>query len=351
MQAIKNVYDNSGRLTSTTDANGKTINYTHALAANQEAVQNRLGQTTIYTYDNDGNIVQTQDPLGNTTSATYDADDNKLTSTDALGKTTTYTYDAMGDQLDANRSAGQQDDVHVQLVQAGADDYHALNRTSTNVYDGSANLLSMTDAMGKVTSYTYSNGLVQTLTDALNNQTTFGYDGKGNLTSQTEALGNVSKYSYDGNNNKLSQAVTRTLANGTKQTLTTKYQYDSNNRLTQTTMPDGTYTQTQYNSIGKQVGDVRRLAAPDQLRLRQRRETAEHDVSGRYVSFDNVRCGRASVDFHGSRRARDEVHLRQRWAADEDDVCRRQLYPNGLRSGRADHLLDGRERERDPVRV
>ena len=49
IQAVKNVYDASGRLVSTTDASGKTVNYTHALASNQEAVQDRLGNTTTYT--------------------------------------------------------------------------------------------------------------------------------------------------------------------------------------------------------------------------------------------------------------------------------------------------------------
>jgi YD repeat-containing protein len=43
--------------------------------------------------------------------------------------------------------------------------------------------------------------------------------------------------------------------NGQPQTQTTGYKYDGNNRLTETDYPDGTKTQTQYNTIGKQSAE------------------------------------------------------------------------------------------------
>jgi len=82
------------------------------------------------------------------------------------------------------------------------------------------------------TSYSYfANGLPQTVTDALNHTRTFVYETSGNLTSQTDAAGNLTSYTYDGNGNKLTQAVTRTLPGGPKQTLTAQYAYDGDNRL------------------------------------------------------------------------------------------------------------------------
>src|SRR5262249_35742713 len=73
---------------------------------------------------------------------------------------------------------------------------------------------------------------------------------------ETDALGNVTTFTYDGNNNKLTRAVTRTKADGSTETLTTRYQYDGSNRLTKTTNPDGTTTQTLYNAIGKQSDTI-----------------------------------------------------------------------------------------------
>lgn len=62
-------------------------------------------------------------------------------------------------------------------------------------------------------------------------------------------------YSYDGRSNKLTQYETVSTATG-DQTITTIYQYDSKDRVIKTTTPDGRYTTTEYNSIGKRSATV-----------------------------------------------------------------------------------------------
>ena len=102
VSAVRNNYDPSGRLLSTTDANGNTIAYTPNLSANQEQIADQLGNITLYAYDNDGNITSKTDPMGDVTTYTYDANDNELSQSVYLGPralTTTYTYDAVGDKL------------------------------------------------------------------------------------------------------------------------------------------------------------------------------------------------------------------------------------------------------------
>ena len=257
--AVRSTYDASGRLLTTTDANGKTINYTQNIAGQIEQVQDRLGNTTTYAYDADGNILSMTDPLGNTTSYTYDAFDNKLTETNALHKTTTYTYDGLGNRLTEADPLGNTTtytyNSRNQVLIVTDPQHH----TTTNIYDANGNLTSTTDANGKTTTTVYAaNGLPNSVTDAANNVTQFQYDGSGNLTQQTDALNHVSTYTYDANGNKLSQTVTRTV-NGSSQTLTTGYAYDGNNRVTKTTYPDGSTTQVQYNSIGKQSATIDQL--------------------------------------------------------------------------------------------
>ena len=257
--AVRSTYDPSGRLLTTTDASGKTINYMQNIAGQIEQVQDRLGNTTTYAYDADGNILSMTDPLGNTMSYTYDSFDNKLTETNALHKTTTYTYDGLGNRLTEADPLGNTTTYTYNQRNQVLTVTDPQGHTTTNVYDANGNLLTSTDANGKTTTTVYAaNGLPTSVTDAANNVTQFQYDGSGNLTQQTDALNHVSTYTYDANGNKLSQTVTRTV-NGSPQTLTTGYQYDGNNRVTKTTYPDGSTTQVQYNSIGKQSATIDQL--------------------------------------------------------------------------------------------
>src|SRR5581483_9058708 len=101
------------------------------------------------------------------------------------------------------------------------------------------------------TTNSYIRGLLMSSTDALGKTTYYNYDSNGFLNYIQDLLDNVTNIVNDANGNKLSQQVTRTLPDGTKQTLTTSYLYDGNNRLTKTTFPDGSLTQTFYNAIGK----------------------------------------------------------------------------------------------------
>jgi YD repeat-containing protein len=144
---LRNVYDASGRLLSTTDASGNTVQYNANLAANQEQVTDRLGHVTIYTYNDRGDVTQKVDATGATWNYTFDIRGNPLTTTDPLGNTTTRTYDGADDLLTQT---------------------DALGNLTTNTYDGYKDLLTTTDPLGHVTIDTYAGaGNIVTATDAL----------------------------------------------------------------------------------------------------------------------------------------------------------------------------------------
>ena len=113
---------------------------------------------------------------------------------------------------------------------------------------------SVTDAMGRVTSYAYDalsrrtqvfnaavqaapllqqsytpNGLLASLTDANSNATSFAYDGFDRLATTTYPGGSTETSTYDADNNVLSR---KTRANGT-----ITFTYDTLNRLTTKTPP------------------------------------------------------------------------------------------------------------------
>jgi RHS repeat-associated protein len=254
---IRNEYDVEGRLLKNTDANGNEIIYTHNLAARNETVTDRLGNSTTFIYDNRGNVLTKTDALGNITSFSYDVFDNVLTETNALGKTTTYTYDSNDNRTSTTDSLGNRNEFTYNILSSLVTAKDAKNNVTTNTYGFRNGLTSTTDALGNITSNTYNlnTGKLSLTTDALGNETRFEYSNS-YLIKQTDAQGNETLFNYDNNGNQNFQRVTRTNALGQLETITTTSEFDNLNRLTKTTYADGTFTRTEYNTIGQQAATV-----------------------------------------------------------------------------------------------
>jgi RHS repeat-associated protein len=248
IRPVRNEYDDAGRLVKHIDAFGKEITYTHNIGVREEIITDRLGNVTKHEYDDKGNVVRTTDANGGTTERTYDTRGNTLTEKDPLNRTRTYTYDANDNRTSEADPLGNT----TGYTYNGRNQVLTISQpgsgTTTNTYDANGNLTSTKDPSGKTTTYTYNaQGLQLTQTDPLGNVTTYSYDGVGNLLTETNPLNHVTTYTYDANGNRLTQTTTN---NG--QTLISTFQYDALNRLVKTTFPDGSTSQTVYNSIGKQ---------------------------------------------------------------------------------------------------
>jgi RHS repeat-associated protein len=153
-----------------------------------------------------------------------------LTVTNALGKVTTLTWDTSG-----------------RLTQVK----DALNNTTNFAYDARARFTSTTNALNFLTSYAYDAagrvnkitrpdlsfitftydlaGRRTKVTDALNNSTNFAYDSAYRLTTLTDAALKTTTYSYDLMSNLT--GTTDALAHATN------YEYDEFNRLIKTIYP------------------------------------------------------------------------------------------------------------------
>jgi RHS repeat-associated protein len=319
IQAVKNLYDSSGRLTDTIDADGHDVHYDHQLSANTEVITDRLGHVTTYEYDDDGNIlhkIQTVAGVQIDTAYTYDGNDNKLSELlPGHLNPSTFTYDALGDQLTQTDPLGNETkyayNANRQVTTIDDANLGAQHGTTTNTYDAHANLLSTTDAEGHVTAYTYfANGQVKTVSVDGVQTGSFVYDATGNLVTQTDANGVPTTYTYDANGNRTSQTVNRTLPGGTVQSLVTSYAYDASNLLIKTTYPDGTSSQIKYNAIGKQsdvidpLGHTTHYDYDNQGRLSKTTyavgtadssfELTGYDLEGRRASFQD-RAGRTTT--------------------------------------------------------
>jgi large repetitive protein len=172
-------------------------------------------QTTTV-YDVDGNITSqsiadlTGGDITHTTSATFNSHDQQVSTTDPMNFTTTFGYDTYGNKASVIDAAGNETDYvydpngHLLTTTLKAWTGDPVNPspaadliTESRAYDPAGRLASVTDAMGWVTSYTYTDdGLTATITrsDPAHPGTSFvqesdTYDAAGNLTTKVSNNG------------------------------------------------------------------------------------------------------------------------------------------------------------------
>jgi large repetitive protein len=162
---------------------------------------------TTMVYDVDGNVTSsTVADLGGgdasrTTTATFNTHDQQITATDATGAVTSYGYDLYGNRTSVTDAAGTETDTaydpngHLTTTTLKGYTGDPVNPSppkdlvrESRAYDPAGRLASVTDAMGWVTSYTYTDdGLTATVTrtDPAHGtsfvQETDSYDAAGNL--------------------------------------------------------------------------------------------------------------------------------------------------------------------------
>ena len=211
-------YDGAGHVTSVSDPIGRTVKYSYDSNDDLISATDVGGGVTSFTYDSNHFLLSETDPRGGVTRYTYDTNGRLTSETDPLGRTTTFAYivnedgtvtttttDPRGNQtvtvalnneiLSITRGYGTPEqatwtytyDPTTQEVTS----ITAPNGTQQlSTWDALGNMLSKTDALGRVTIYTY---------DALND-----------VTSITDPRGEVTRMTYDAHGNLLS--IARSLA-------------------------------------------------------------------------------------------------------------------------------------------
>jgi RHS repeat-associated protein len=269
-QILNNQFSNTGRLTSTGDANGNNSTFTYgiddpSIPDNIMLTINRVGDKTAQAFDSRGNITQTTRflklPNGQerqiTTSNVYgdtNWPDKPTSLTDALGNTIQMTYDANGY---LNSVIDAKGNVKTSVFDAAGRPLSvtdALGNTTTKTYDTKGNILTSTDAQGNVSTNVYdTQGRLTTVTDARGTSRNFTYDSFGRVIADTDPLGHTVHKAYDSAGRRLSESMTKTLANGSVVNLITSYQYDKEGRLLKTIRPNGTFTRSEYDVNGKVI--------------------------------------------------------------------------------------------------
>jgi len=247
-----------------TDSLGNTTSYGSQVIGGLWSLTNTQG-SGCSTCTSRGNIAYT-----------YDTKGNILTATDALGYVTTNTYDTSNNLLSVSKPIGGGVNALTSYTYNSFGEIltttDPLGNVTTNTYDSHGNLLTVTtpapngSTAASVTTFTYNTlGELLTIKDPLNNVTTLTYFPTGLINTITDPQNNVTTYGYDAHGNRTS--VTDALSHQTT------FTYDSMDRLTKITYPDTTTTQFAYDyrgrrtSVTDQNGKVTTYAYDDADRL------------------------------------------------------------------------------------
>jgi RHS repeat-associated protein len=237
---------------SKTDPVGQTTNYQVNSFGTFNEISDPLGRVTKQEFDKSGNLTKIIRPDGSQILMTYDGKGNVLTRTDPLNHITSFSYEPQFNQITSITDA--------------------LSRVTNFGYDAKGNLTTITNSLGKVTSIGYdTKGVMTSITDPLGQITTFNYDATGNLSSVKDPLENITAFGYDSAGNMTSM----TDAEGK----TTQYQYDQHNRLLQIT-----------DSLGGTITYVYQNGCPDCARSDLL--TSLSDANGNTTSFSYDTMGR-----------------------------------------------------------
>ncbi|MCX5607576.1 LamG domain-containing protein [Streptomyces sp. NBC_00047] len=244
------------RTTTGFDADGNILSQTVSDVTGGDAAR-----TTTMTYDPYNRLAGRTDPGGDTTSFEYDGYGNKVKETDPAGNVNTYTFDGENRPLTTNllNHTGDPNNpsAPATLVQ------------ESRAYDPAGRLASITDSMGWVTAYTYTDdglsatvvrkdpqsgksftqqantydaagNLIQQVTNDGRTTTTFAVDAADRTTSSVldpAGLARTTKVSYDPDDNVVSETETDP-ATGDVSTKDTRH--DQLGNVTGTTVHDGT---------------------------------------------------------------------------------------------------------------
>jgi len=237
---VSNQYDANGRVIEQTLADQTNYQFAYSTASNGAVISTTVtdpnGHQEQVTFDPISHYPATDTyaygtSLAQTTSYVREPSGLIDSATDALGRTTTFSHDALGNVTRLTRLAGTSNAVSYQF-------------SYTSNY---SQLASVTDPLGHVTTFGYTNGCLTQITDVLSHSTTIQCNTAGQPTAITDALGHSVTLAYRGYD---LQRATDALGRSTSYTVdplgrpiaaqdplgnVTLAQYDVDDRLVQTT--------------------------------------------------------------------------------------------------------------------
>lgn len=300
-------YTTRGQLASTTDAENTLTQYNYdafgQLSRQVSAVGTAAVSTTDFLYDRRGLSTRRTDGVGAAVerfgTQSYDAFGRVIGAVDGRGSTTSFTYDRLGRQLTTSQVvSGRTETVTVSYNayervsvtdakgQTTSYSYSPTARTLavatlegitvTTAYNRHGQVLTVSDVWGQATSYTYNrDGQLTGTTDPLYQTATQEYDVRGLLVATVDASGRRVELRYDAVGRVLQRIVD---PGAGKLNLTTSYAYDGQGRQLTVADPSGRVSGYSYDREGRLTQVTQ---DPAGLNLRS---TYSYDAQGRQVT-------------------------------------------------------------------
>ncbi|MCH9651395.1 MAG: hypothetical protein K0U98_24425 [Deltaproteobacteria bacterium] len=254
-------FDLEGRAVQVTNALGDSKYFDYDLEGNKILESNWSGATalradTTFSYDDSGRLTTRTEPEGRVTTYSYDGEGNVLTQTLSgpglsSPQVTENVYDELARRHTVRRFVGGVAVEEKFLLDGEGNTLEQINplgRKRTHVYDDLDRLVSVTDALNNVTQFTYDNignkteeedalgrrrrtdydalGRVIRTVDALNNTTLYEYDAVGNLVRELDPRLTVTEHQYDNRDRRVSTTRNVTLGLTPAGPVTTTFSYD-----------------------------------------------------------------------------------------------------------------------------
>jgi RHS repeat-associated protein len=308
----QNIFDANGRVVEQVQADGGRWRFAYTLfnplaptsAVLKTVVTNPLNQETTYRFNAQGFLTDVTDTLGQTrlferepganlllsvqgaavcrvcgspaagdVNSTYDANGNVLTVTDTLGRTTTFTYEPVFNRITSFVNPNP-----------------GVNGSVSFEYDSRGNLTKVVDGNGHETRLTYNAfGLVTQITDHLNHSLNVTYDSVGNPVTITDPFSKTTTLQYD--------AASRLVKLANRLGRTSMIEYNKLDRVKKSTDAKGNQTSFAYDQVSNLLSltDARGNATSfvydpmNRLKTRTdpllRTDTRTYDVNGNLIQF------------------------------------------------------------------
>ena len=236
-------------------------------------------RTTFTHYNTDDQVESVTDPAGDATSYKYDAFGRKQYETDPDGNEEEYTYDADGNLIETDL-----------LDYTGNPNNPSAATTlvlESRSYDPADRLATVTDAMGRITTYTYTdNGLVASVQVGQGTwqytQEADSYDAAGELTEQVTDNGvTETEWTYDADGRKLTEVEDPT---GVDRSTAFSYTADGDVSQTQTTAAASSMTLTDVYTYDV-AGDIKTQTLSGDGKTRV--TTWTYDTRGLALTMEN----------------------------------------------------------------
>lgn len=190
---------------------------------------------------------ETTDINGRVFSRAFDASQNRITETTPQGRQRFVTLDAQG-RITASQVANLTPVGFSYDLRGRLSSITQGTRSYTMSYNGSGDLIAITDSLSRVTGYSYDAvGRLVGLTPPGGSQTTCTYDANGNVKSVTPPGQPAHTFDYTAVDLR-SQYTPPAVGAGTTATNAT---YNLDRELTQTTLPDGRSLAFSYDQSGR----------------------------------------------------------------------------------------------------